>query len=66
MDGLAGVRAALRDLLPPEAVEAAVLAYEREGLRLQQVERAVDADRTGPAGTAGTSPGCEAGRTGRG
>lgn len=39
--GLATVRADLRDLLPPEAVEATVGAYEREALRLGQVARAV-------------------------
>lgn len=35
------VRAELRDLVPPEVVEAAVGAYDREGRRLVQVGRAV-------------------------
>jgi hypothetical protein len=35
------VRADLRDLVPPEVVEAAVGAYDREGRRLVQVGRAV-------------------------
>jgi hypothetical protein len=35
------LRADLRDDLPPEAVEAAMQAYEREGRRLTEVERAV-------------------------
>ena len=35
------VRADLRDVVPPEVVEAAVGAYDREGRRLVQVERAV-------------------------
>lgn len=39
--GLATGRAELRDLAPPEAVEAALAAYEREGLRLAQAARAV-------------------------
>jgi hypothetical protein len=39
--GLATVRAELRDLVPPEAVEAAVAAYEREGARLVSTGRAV-------------------------
>jgi hypothetical protein len=35
------LRADVRDELPPEAVEAAMLAYEREGRRLLEVGRAV-------------------------
>lgn len=31
----------LRDTLPPEAIEAAMLAYEREGRRLADLTRAV-------------------------
>ena len=40
--GLRTVRAELRDRVPPEAVEAAVSAYEREGHRLKAARRAVD------------------------
>lgn len=40
--GLSTVRAELRDVVPPPAVEAAVAAYEREGLRLVGVLRAVE------------------------
>lgn len=39
--GLATVRADLRGLVPPEAIEAAVAAYEREGARLAAATRAV-------------------------
>jgi hypothetical protein len=39
--GLAGARADLADLVPPEAVTAAVAAYEREGARLAATVRAV-------------------------
>jgi hypothetical protein len=39
--GLAGVRADLAQLVPPEAVEAAVSAYERELVRLSATLRAV-------------------------
>jgi hypothetical protein len=39
--GLAGVRADLTPLVPPEAVEAAVSAYERELSRLVATARAV-------------------------
>jgi hypothetical protein len=39
--GLAGARADLADLVPPEAVAAAIAAYEREGARLAATERAV-------------------------
>ena len=39
--GLAGVRADLRGLVPAEAVEAAVAAYEREGARLAAAARSV-------------------------
>lgn len=35
------VRAELRDLVPPEVVEAAVGVYDREGRRLAQNEKAV-------------------------
>ena len=40
--GLATVRAELKGVVPPEAVEAAVAAYEREGARLAAAARAVD------------------------
>jgi hypothetical protein len=40
--GLRTARAELRDQVPPEAVEAAVAAYEREGNRLKSARRAVD------------------------
>lgn len=39
--GLAGVRADLGQLVPPEALEAAVSAYERELVRLRATGRAV-------------------------
>lgn len=39
--GLATARAELRDLAPPEAVEAALAAYEREGRRLAALARSV-------------------------
>ncbi|MFL6139977.1 MAG: hypothetical protein ACJ74O_19550 [Frankiaceae bacterium] len=39
--GLATVRADLRDLVPPEAIDAAVAAYEREGDRLAAAGRGV-------------------------
>lgn len=39
--GLASARAELRGLVPPDAVEAAVAAYEREGARLAATGRAV-------------------------
>ena len=39
--GLATVRAELRGVVPPDAVEAAVAAYEREGARLVATGRAV-------------------------
>lgn len=39
--GLAGVRTDLRDVVPPETVEAALAAWEREGARLVGVSRAV-------------------------
>jgi hypothetical protein len=39
--GLATARAELRDVVPPEAVEAAIQLYEREGLRLTAAARAV-------------------------
>jgi hypothetical protein len=35
------VRADLRDVVPPEAVEAAIAVYEREGRRLTELSRAV-------------------------
>jgi hypothetical protein len=35
------VRSELRDVVPPEVVEAAVGVYDREGRRLAQTERAV-------------------------
>jgi hypothetical protein len=40
--GLRTVRSELRERVPPEAVEAAVAAYEREGNRLKTARRAVD------------------------
>jgi hypothetical protein len=40
--GLATARAELRDAVPPEAVEAALAAYERETRRLVAVALAVD------------------------
>jgi hypothetical protein len=40
--GLQTARAELRDRVPPEVVEAAVAAYERERHRLQTARRAVD------------------------
>lgn len=40
--GLATARADLRGLVPPEAVDAAVAAYEREGARLTATARAVE------------------------
>ncbi|MGH3328520.1 MAG: hypothetical protein ACRDPT_12115 [Streptomycetales bacterium] len=39
--GLAVARTELRDVAPPEAVEAAVAAYQREGARLAAISRAV-------------------------
>ncbi|MDQ6649498.1 MAG: hypothetical protein M3Z02_05210 [Actinomycetota bacterium] len=39
--GLATVRAELRDVVPAEAVDGAVAAYEREGSRLAGTARAV-------------------------
>jgi len=39
--GLGTVRADLRDVVPAEAVEAAVAAYEREGARLVATARSV-------------------------
>lgn len=39
--GLATARAELRDVVPPEAVSAAVSAYEREGARLASASRGV-------------------------
>ena len=39
--GLATVRADLADLVPPEAVDGAVAAYEHEGARLASAARAV-------------------------
>ena len=41
-DGLATVRVGLADAVPPEAVEAAVTAYEREAARLAKAARAVE------------------------
>jgi len=40
--GLSTVRADLRDAVPPEAVAAAVAAYEREGHRLVGIAHAVE------------------------
>ena len=41
-DGLRTVRQELRDLVPPEVVEAAIAAYDREGRRLVQAGRQVE------------------------
>ena len=38
---MATARAELRDVVPPEAVEATLLAYEREGIRLAAASRTV-------------------------
>lgn len=40
-NGIRTARAELRDLVPGEAVEAAIAAYEREGRRLVQVGRQI-------------------------
>ena len=40
-DGIRTARADLRDVVPPEVVDAALAAYEREGRRLVQVGRGV-------------------------
>ncbi len=40
--GIGTARAELRDVVPPEAVDAAVAAYEREAHRLIAVARAVE------------------------
>jgi hypothetical protein len=37
------VRVELADLLPADAIEAAMVAYEREGTRLAQAARGVEA-----------------------
>lgn len=39
--GLAEARAELAELVPPEAVEAALVAYQREGARLSAAARSV-------------------------
>jgi hypothetical protein len=39
--GLATARAELRDVVPPEAMDAALDAYQREGARLLAVSRSV-------------------------
>ena len=41
-DGLRSVREELRDLVPPEVVEAAIAAYDREGRRLVVAGRQID------------------------
>jgi hypothetical protein len=41
-EGLRTARHELRDLVPPEAVEAALAAYDREGRRLVRTARAVE------------------------
>lgn len=41
-DGLATVRSDLAGVVPPEVVEAAVAAYEREGARLTTTARGVE------------------------
>ena len=40
-DGIRTARAELRDVVPPEAVEAAIAAYEREGRRLVTTGRQI-------------------------
>ena len=40
--GYASARAQLRDLVPAEAIERVLAAYEREGARLTAVQRSVD------------------------
>jgi hypothetical protein len=40
--GVAGARADLTDLVPPEAVDAALAAYDRELVRLTAASRAVE------------------------
>jgi hypothetical protein len=40
--GVAGARADLADLVPPEAVDAALAAYDRELVRLTAASRAVE------------------------
>ncbi len=40
-NGLATLRAELGELVPPEALDAAISAYEREAMRLVRTERAV-------------------------
>jgi hypothetical protein len=39
--GLATARAELKDVVPPEALDAALAAYQREGARLMSVSREV-------------------------
>jgi hypothetical protein len=41
-DGLRSVRAELGGVVPPDVVEAAIAAYDREGRRLVQAGRQVD------------------------
>ena len=40
--GYASARATLRDLLPAEAIDRVLVAYEREGARLAALQRAVE------------------------
>ena len=40
-DGLKGLRAELRGLVPPEVVEAALVAYDSEGRRLAKAGRQI-------------------------
>ena len=40
--GYASARAELRDVVPAEAIERILTAYEREGARLTSVQRSVD------------------------
>jgi hypothetical protein len=58
-DGIRTARAELRDVVPPEAVEAAIAAYEREGRRLVTTGRQVALVDAALRGSA-TSLGCEA------
>jgi hypothetical protein len=40
--GYASARAGLRELIPAEAIERVLVAYEREGARLTALQRSVD------------------------
>jgi hypothetical protein len=49
-DGLRTVREELRGVVPPEVVEAAIAAYDREGRRLVQAGRQVELVREALSG----------------